>query len=227
MTPERTRSDPAPAGDETYAAIGFSLLLAAMLAELALAPLATFLPSGLALFRLLTAVVLFCAMWVVGSSRVALILFSAAIVAHVVANLSDAPPVVWATLHLAALVVVASVVVARVMRAGTVTFDTVAGAACAYMLLGLIWGDLYLLVELARPGSFEIPLAFVSGPNRDLRAALTYFSFITLTTVGYGVIHPQDPAAGGLCAAEALIGQLYLAIMIARMVGLHTSRRTG
>jgi hypothetical protein len=45
--------------------------------------------------------------------------------------------------------------------------------------------------------------------------------------VGYGVIHPKDPAAGGLCAAEGVIGQLYLAIMIARMVSIHASRRTG
>ena len=65
----------------------------------------------------------------------------------------------------------------------------------------------------------------MAGPGRDLRAALMYFSFSTLTTLGYGDIHPTDPAAGGLCAAEALIGQLYVAIMIARMVGLHTSQR--
>ena len=52
-----------------------------------------------------------------------------------------------------------------------------------------------------------------------------YFSFATLTTLGYGDIRPTDAAAGSLCAAEAFIGQLYLAIMIARMVGLYTSQR--
>src|SRR5262249_27363687 len=115
-----------------------------------------------------------------------------------------------------------------------VTFDTVAGAACAYFLLGLVWGDLFLLVDRWRPGSFAIPTGWMVGPGRDLRSALMYFSFSTLTTLGYGDIHPTDPApagpgadpaAGGLCAAEALIGQLYVAIMIARMVGLHTSQR--
>jgi len=63
------------------------------------------------------------------------------------------------------------------------------------------------------------------GPGGDLRSALMYFSFATLTTLGYGDIHPTDAAAGSLCAAEAFIGQLYLAIMIARMVGLYTSQR--
>jgi len=55
---------------------------------------------------------------------------------------------------------------------------------------------------------------------------LMYFSFATLTTVGYGDIHPNNPATGSLCAAEALIGQLYLAIMIARLVGLYAAQRS-
>jgi hypothetical protein len=63
------------------------------------------------------------------------------------------------------------------------------------------------------------------GPTGDPQAALVYFSFVTLTTVGYGDITPQWPGAGGLAAAEALVGQLYLAITIARLVGMHTSKR--
>ena len=57
--------------------------------------------------------------------------------------------------------------------------------------------------------------------------ALTYFSFVTLTSVGYGDIHPNDAGAGGVCAAEAIVGQLYLAIMIARLVGIWVTRHTG
>jgi hypothetical protein len=121
---------------------------------------------------------------------------------------------------------VVAILVWRVLRDRIVTLDTLACAACAYIFLGVVWGDLYVLVEYWRPGSFNIPSSFAIGPERDLRAALMYFSFITLTTVAYGTIHPTDPGVGMLCAAEALIGQLYLAIMIARMVGLHIAERT-
>ncbi len=52
-----------------------------------------------------------------------------------------------------------------------------------------------------------------------------YFSFVTLATVGYGDVKPTNPGVGGLCVAEALVGQLYLAIMIGRMVALQITRR--
>jgi hypothetical protein len=129
-------------------------------------------------------------------------------------------------LRLTFLLYVVGLVVRRVLTDRAVTLDTVAGAACAYMLLGLVWGELFLLLEIWRPGSFHLPPTWTQDSMRGLRSTLMYFSFATLTTVGYGEIHPNEPAAGSLCAAEGLIGQLYLAIMIARLVGLHTSRAT-
>jgi hypothetical protein len=94
------------------------------------------------------------------------------------------------------------------------------------MLLGLIWGDLFIMVEQWLPGSYEVPSSFLLGPAGDNRAALIYFSFITLTTVGYGFIHPNNAGAGGLAASEAIIGQLYLAVTISRLVGLHIANRS-
>src|SRR5262249_14416449 len=94
-------------------------------------------------------------------------------------------------------------------------------------LLAAMLAELTLAVQRWRPGSFAVPAAWTVGPTQDLRSSLMYFSFATLTTLGYGDIHPSDVAAGTLCASEALLGQLYLAIMIARMVGLHTSQRSG
>ena len=100
-----------------------------------------------------------------------------------------------------------------------------AGAACAYMLLGFIWGAGFVLLEHWRPGSFVIPSGYLNAPGLDLVATLTYFSFVTLTTLGYGVIHPADAATGGLCVAEAIVGQLFLAVTVARMVGLYAAQR--
>ncbi|MBZ5688547.1 MAG: potassium channel family protein, partial [Acidobacteriia bacterium] len=106
-----------------------------------------------------------------------------------------------------------------------VTTDTIAGAACAYTLLAMLWGNLYVLLEIVHPGSFAIPAPWRMELSGDLAPALLYFSFMTLTTVGYGDITPQWAGAGGLAAAEAVVGQLYLAITIARLVGLHISQR--
>jgi hypothetical protein len=115
-------------------------------------------------------------------------------------------------------------IVWHILRRPEVTTDTIAGAACAYTLLGMVWGNLYIVLELLRPGSFAIPPSWRMGPSGDPGTALLYFSFVTLTTVGYGDIVPLWPGAGGLAVAEAVVGQLYLAITIARLVGLHISQ---
>ncbi len=207
----------------------FGFLLAAMFLELMLAPLLLDTNvGGFRAARVMTAIVLLAALPVVGLRLATLALFIPALIAQVVASYSSATSVLVASamFRLLFLCYVVAILVWRVLRDRIVTLDTLAGAACAYMFLGSIWGDLYLLVEYWRPGSFDIPSSFAVGPERDLRAALIYFSFITLTTVAYGTIHPMDPGVGILCAAEALVGQLYLAIMIARMVGLHIAERT-
>jgi len=99
------------------------------------------------------------------------------------------------TFRLVFLCYVLWLVVRRVLRDRTITLDTIAGAACAYFLLGMIWADLFFVLERLRPGSFKVPATWTIGSDRDLRAALAYFSFATLTTLGYGDIHPNDPAA--------------------------------
>jgi hypothetical protein len=205
----------------------FGFLLTAMVAELTLGPLIVMGTQSLATVRLLAAVVLLAALTVAGSRRIAVVLFAIALAAHglsIVSPRTDIAAVSEAA-RFVFLCYVVAVLVRRVMRDRVVTLDTVAGAACSYMLLGWVWGELFTLVERWRPGSFIIPAGWATGPGRDLRATLMYFSFATLTTVGYGDIHPSNPASGVLCAAEALVGQLYLAIMIARMVGLHTAQR--
>jgi voltage-gated potassium channel len=205
----------------------FSVLLAAMILELAFGPFLVMATNSLAMLRVLGGVVLLAAISVAGSRRIGVVLFAIALAAHVLSSLSPRADIVVVSqaARFAFLCYVMAIIVRRVMRDRTVTFDTVAGAACAYMLLGVVWGDLFSLVERWRPGSFVIPPGWLVGPGQDMRAVLMYFSFATLTTVGYGDIHPNNPATGSLCAAEALIGQLYLAIMIARLVGLYAAQR--
>jgi len=229
MRKEADRIEVAHGGDGApqVGAPRFGILLLAMLAELTLAPFIIMATGTLTIARWVGALVLLAALSVAGSHRVAIALFSGALIFHLASMVSETTAVGAAaeTFRLLFLSYVFGLIVWRVVHDRIVTLDTVAGAACAYFLLGVVWGDLFLLVERWRPGSFAIPTGWMVGPGRDLRSALMYFSFATLTTLGYGDIRPTDAAAGSLCAAEAFIGQLYLAIMIARMVGLYTSQR--
>ncbi len=117
-----------------------------------------------------------------------------------------------------------SVVVARAVFApGKVTFHRVIGAVLLYLNIALVFVALYCFVDLLVPNAFN-----GQGPLKDDLAAagnLVYFSFVTLTTVGYGDIVPLHPYARSLANVEAIIGQLYPATLLARLVTLQVENR--
>ena len=205
----------------------FALLLAAMFLQILLAPIIVASPVGMAGARIVTGLVLVAALLATGARRIPIALFVVVITFHMLASLRPEPwlEIAATVLRIAFLAYVCGRVILRVLSERNVSYDTLAGAACGYMLLGLIWGEFYILTELALPGSFEIPASFRIGPDADPRASLLYFSFITLTTVGYGDMHPNNPGAGGLAVSEALVGQLYLAMTVASLVGMHIANR--
>ena len=114
----------------------------------------------------------------------------------------------------------ACLLLADVLRTGAVTANKIYGALCVYLLIGLTWGFMFLTLEGVQPGSFQFGQARSSGIEKD-PATLVYFSFVTLSTVGYGDITPLSPPARSLAFMEAIIGQIYLAVLVARLVGLH------
>jgi hypothetical protein len=125
-------------------------------------------------------------------------------------------------------------VIARaVARPGRVTMDKIYGAVCLYLLLGLLWGYAYTILEIAHPGSFSFPeqatpQALVEQSDyRDLERELNYFSYVTLTTLGYGDITPRTGRARQLSWMEAMLGQLFIAITVARLVGAHIASSSG
>lgn len=113
-------------------------------------------------------------------------------------------------------------ILSYVLRQRGVTTDMIYGAACAYLLLGVIWGLIFSLLEFVQPGSFAIAGSAAMGAQ-DLAVTMVYYSFVTLTTLGYGDLVPVTPPARSLSFLEAVLGQLYLAILIARLVGMHIS----
>lgn len=111
-----------------------------------------------------------------------------------------------------------SVIMNRVMRDGPVNRHRIQGAILAYLVLGLMWSQAYQFLEALTPGSFNIPNPVPGSEALSLK--LTYFSFVTLTTVGYGDITALHPFARCLALLEALTGQLFPTILIARLVAL-------
>jgi hypothetical protein len=120
---------------------------------------------------------------------------------------------------LVSVAVMALLVLAQTFRAGPVNAYRIQGAVAAYLLLGLAWALAYELVDLLATGAF-----YALNPMERERHHFIYFSFVTLTTVGYGDLTPIHPVARSLAVAEALVGQLYPAILLARLVSLATGR---
>jgi hypothetical protein len=113
-----------------------------------------------------------------------------------------------------------AMVAVQVFGEGPVTGHRIRGAIVIYLLLGGTWALLYQVVVLTIPHAFHLPEGMVGSDPDELQRQFTYFSFITLTTTGYGDITPVHPVACLLTMFEALVGQLYPAITLARLVSL-------
>ena len=117
-------------------------------------------------------------------------------------------------------------VLLRVFAEETVTIDTLSAALCVYLLMGYIWGSLYGLIYLRAPGAFHLPMGWAPAKEHGIATdvpmnLMTYFSFTTLTTLGYGDVLPISGSARAAVVLEAVLGHFYLAVLVARLVGLH------
>jgi len=120
-------------------------------------------------------------------------------------------------------VIIVIALLAHVFRLPVLSASKIYGAICCYLLIGLIWALIYTLIE------YTIPLSFVFHQNIDLQIErfahpsyfpfFIYYSFITLATLGYGDIVPLNSVGQVAAVIEAIIGQLYIAVLIARLVG--------
>jgi hypothetical protein len=126
------------------------------------------------------------------------------------------------------------ILVAEILRRQQrVTFDTLLGGVAVYMMIGFFFFQIFDALEFLVPGSFQdrgVPVADLryerQGWLPDVRhPGFLYYSFVTLTTLGYGDIVPHSPLARSLAAIEALLGQIYLTVLVAALVGMHLSQR--
>ncbi|MHC4548275.1 MAG: potassium channel family protein [Planctomycetota bacterium] len=131
--------------------------------------------------------------------------------------------VIWLLSNSLALVFLLWILVTRLLRVERVTTDVLSSAVSGYLLLGILWALVYALLFHLDPTSLGGIESHQGGQDPS---EFFYFSFVTLTTLGYGDIAPTGSLARTAASVEAVVGQLYLAVMIARLVGLQIAAAT-
>jgi hypothetical protein len=215
----------------------FGTLLAALVGMLIYVPLIElFAPQRHPIAtRLILATIFFwltiSAVYAVSARRraaLASVLLAALLLAAVVADLSMLTPQTHVLSHALAILFLGHIVIVLlefVLHQSRVDTDTIFAALCIYLMLGIIWAFIYSLLELIQPG------AFISshGEGQQMRfgsdgtSVALYFSFVTMTTLGFGDITPVSASARALVTLQAICGQLYLTVLVAWLVGLHVS----
>ena len=109
----------------------------------------------------------------------------------------------------------------QVLFTGPIDANKIVGAICIYLLIGLVWTLSYLFIAQAIPGAFN---GLQQAVWYDNFADMAYYSFVTLTTLGYGDISPVIPVARFLVYMEAIVGVFYMAILVASLIGIRTSK---
>lgn len=101
-----------------------------------------------------------------------------------------------------------------------VTTNVIYGSIVVYLLIAIMWAFIYSVLDIIQPGSFAIGERQVEAG----RLLFIYFSFVTITTLGYGDITPVTAPANSFAILEAVIGQIYLVVTVARLVGINISQ---
>jgi len=113
-----------------------------------------------------------------------------------------------------------AVIIKHLFQRSNVDIDTILGAVVIYLLAAVAFAIVFQIVELLSPGSFS-GLGMGSQRREELSSTMMYYSLVCITTMGYGDVVPVGALARPLSVIEGVFGQLYLAVMIARLVGLH------
>jgi len=205
----------------------YSILLASLMALWLLAP---FLPMvhlqgvGSAFFITVTLVAASYAMSDQGKSFITVIFLGVALVIMIWVDVgSDSNQwIAIATQGTALLffgVVAYELLVDILSKESRVDTNLIAGAIAVYLLIAVCFSFIYELIYSLDPDSFR-----GIGENAEIHNTFTYFSFVTITTLGYGDITPLTRIGGSFATLEAIIGQLYLTVLVARLVGMHISQ---
>jgi len=208
----------------------FIYLAVSLLILLLVSPIANSLPEGFAYWVLkgtVAATIIVCYLsmnfgkrWRIFSGALVLFMISSSVLREY-GNLGPATLLDLAVM-LVFFVSVAYSAGKRVLLLGEVDINKIIGAFTIYLLLGLIWSTLYLFVLEISPTAFN---GIEYANWADNFSTTTYFSYVTLTTLGYGDISPAEPLSRVLVFLEAMAGTFYMAVVIASLIGSHVNRR--
>jgi hypothetical protein len=193
--------------------------------------------QGRLLFALLVAALIYAAACAAGDTKSLRKIYAALVTPSILIDLKiimlgsgDALAMVGGVFQVLFLGFTCGAILFHIVKRERLTMDTILGGVCAYLLVGEIFAFFFGMIEMIRPGSFlEGGHMLKEPPNANhllgRRPELTYFSFITLTTLGYGDIVPVAPIARVVAVLEALVGQIFLATFLAFLVGNYLAQR--
>jgi voltage-gated potassium channel len=215
----------------------FTILLCALATFMCVLPFISGAKVGVIALRVGTILLLFAAVYSVSERRwhlvLAILLALPAIGAQIAPTLLGEHGTLMLRMGMSAvfLTYIAILISVFLLKQNRVSADMILGAINVYLLFAIAFMFLHAFVEVSTPGSYlyqgeNLNAVFKGHPEVDALAFLLYFSVVTMTTLGYGDIAPAVPAARMLCSLEAVIGQLFVAIFIARLVSLHIGRKS-
>jgi hypothetical protein len=210
----------------------YGWLLLAMITTLFLGPILAEVRYGVRIADLIAVLVVIAGIIAVTSSRhhaytLAVIAFAAVIPQAIDPHIdSVVTGVIANSATLAFLTYILVIIFHDLFKTTRVTIDTLVGALCGYLLIAAIFAAAYSTVILFDGSAFLIaPALDVDPANLHFQGThfgvLTYYSVITLTTVGYGDVVPASTISRGMASIEAVTGQIYLTVIVARLVGMH------
>jgi voltage-gated potassium channel len=141
---------------------------------------------------------------------------------------SNQSEIVYHLLRIVFILFIIHVLFKQIFSHSIITFNTISASICIYLLMGALWGNIFSLLDVVTPGAivFNLPPNSLAQPETILTRPfhMLYFSFVTLSTVGYGDMVPVTIAARMFAATEAVVGQIYLLVMVSRLVGMQISQ---
>jgi voltage-gated potassium channel len=219
--------------DESRGALGrHSLMLASLVVLLVALPLGNVLSGGDTAFSILLALVLVAAVFVNAPQRwtffAAAVIGMGSVIGLAASEMSGSRElrIVADVMGLALLGFTTLLMLNSLIYSRRVSADTMVGGICVYLLVGLCFTMMFGLICDLEPDSIVQGGVAIERSHSDISpsaAKLLYFSFVTLTNLGFGDIVPRSEIAQMVTVAEAVIGQLYLAIFVARLVALYVA----
>jgi voltage-gated potassium channel Kch len=215
----------------------FTILLCTLATFMCVLPFVSEAGVGITILRIGNSLLLLAAVYSVSERRwhlvLAILLAVPAIAAQMIPTLLGEQGTLMLRMGMSALLLtyIAILISVFLLKQNRVSADMILGAINVYLLFAIAFMFLHAFVEVSTPGSYlyqgeSLSAVFKGHPEVEALAFLLYFSVVTMTTLGYGDIAPAVPAARMLCSLEAVIGQLFVAVFIARLVSLHIARKS-